>query len=52
MFINPGMIGCSVIGHEVQHQPKSAIPQSFPDPSQRRIASEMWMHGVAGNRES
>jgi hypothetical protein len=41
-----------VVGDEVEHQPQAPRPEALAQPGQRRIFSEIGMHGVAGDREA
>ena len=41
-----------MVGDEIEHQPQAAILQALTEPRECRIAAEVRMHGVAGDRES
>ena len=41
-----------MIGDEIEHQPQAALPEPLAQPGQGRIAAEILMHRVAGDREA
>ena len=46
------MIGRHVVGDEVEHQLQAATLHSLPEPGESRVAAEVGVHGVAGDREA
>ena len=52
MILHPRMIEAGVVGNEVQHQPHAAPAEPVAQPSQRRIAPEVFVNRVAGDREA
>ena len=52
VVLHPGVIQAGVVGDEVEHQPQAPCPEPLAQAGQRRISSEVGMHGVAGDREA
>ena len=52
VVLHPGVIQAGVVGDEVEHQPQAARAEPLAQPGQRRVAAEVGMHGVAGDREA
>ena len=46
------MIQARVVGDEVEHQLQAALPEPLAQAGQRRVAPEVGMHRVAGDRET
>ena len=49
--LDPRVVQRGVIGDEVEHEPKTALPEAVAQPGQRRIPAEARVHRVAGDRE-
>jgi hypothetical protein len=45
------MIQTGVVGHEIEEQPQAAHTEALAETAERRIAPELIVDGVAGNRE-
>ena len=52
VLVDPRMIRRHVVGDEVEHQLQAALAQPLAQAGQRRVAAEVAMHGVAGDREA
>ena len=52
MIFDPGMIEPHVIGHEVEHELQAALAEPLAQAGQGRVAAEILMHRVAGDREA
>ena len=52
VLLYPRMIPGRVIGNEVEHESQVAAPETLAEPGERRVPSEIRMHGIAGNRET
>jgi hypothetical protein len=51
VLFHPRMIQTGVVGHEIEEQPQAAHTEALAETAERRIAPELIVDGVAGNRE-
>jgi hypothetical protein len=51
VLVHPGMIQTGVVGHEIEEQPQAAHTEPLAETAERRIASEVIVDDVVGDRE-
>jgi hypothetical protein len=49
VLLNPGMVGCRVVGHKVEQQTHASIVDSLAKTAQGSIPSEVRVYGVTLN---
>ena len=52
MGLDPRMVQGRMIGHEVKHQPETALIEPFTQAGQRLVAAQVRMRRVGGDRKS
>jgi hypothetical protein len=52
VILEPLMIQAGVVRNEVEHHAQTALPHARAQARERRVAAEVAMYGVAGDRES
>jgi len=49
MLFHPRVIEARVVGNEVEQELQTSLAKMFSEPRQRRIASQITVHGIAGD---